>query len=58
MSNKVLAYSLAGGILLLTAEFAPKIATATTGLILFGVLLTHGNQLKAVNDFISQNTGA
>lgn len=53
--NKVVAYCLAGGILLLVADVAPRVATATTGLILLGVALTHSQQLTAVSNFITQN---
>jgi hypothetical protein len=53
--RKVIAYCLAGGILLLVADVAPRVATATTGLILLGVALTHGQQLTAVSNFITQN---
>ena len=53
--NKVVAYCLAGGILLLIADVAPRVATATTGLILFGVAITHSQQLTSISNFISQN---
>jgi hypothetical protein len=56
--KKVVAYCVAGGILLLIADEAPKVAMGTTGLILLGVALTHSDQIKAVSTFITKNTGS
>lgn len=55
---KALAYCLAGGILLLIADVAPRVAVGTTGLILLGVALTHADQLDQLAQFIQQGTKA
>lgn len=56
--NKVVAYAIAGGFLLIIADEAPKLATGTAALILLGVALTHANQLTALSGFVTKNTGA
>lgn len=56
--KKVVAYCIAGGLLLILADETPRLATGTTALILLAVVLTHSNQLTAVSKFISQNIGS
>lgn len=53
---KFVAYALAGGILLLIADVAPKLAMGTTALILLGTAMYHSDQLAAVGQFIQQGT--
>lgn len=55
---KIVGYAVAGGILLIIADTAPKVAIATTGLLVFAVVLTNSQQLTAIGSFISSATGA
>lgn len=54
--QKLVGYAVAGGILLLIADVAPTVAAGTAGLILFGVVLTHSDQLTVVSKWIQQAT--
>ena len=54
--QKVVAYCVAGAVLLFLADTAPKVATGTTALILLGVAMTHSAQIKAAATFITANT--
>lgn len=53
---KVVAYILAGSVLILIAEFAPKFALGTAGLIGLWAVLDHSNQLTVLGNFINTNT--
>lgn len=55
--QKLLGYGVAGGILLLLADVAPKVAVGTTGLILLTVALSHANQLGTLAKWIGTATG-
>lgn len=55
--TKLLGYAVAGGILLVLADVAPKVAVGTTGLILLAVGLSHSDQLYQLSNWIGQTTG-
>lgn len=52
---KIIAYVLAGSVLVLIAQFAPKFALATAGLIGLWAVLEHYDQLNALSSFITKN---
>ena len=54
--QKVIAYTLAGGILLLIADVAPGFAVGTASVMLLSVALARSGQITSVSNFISQNT--
>lgn len=56
--TKIAGYAVAGGILLIVADIAPRVAIATTGLLVFAVVLSNPQQLTAISSFISSSTGA
>lgn len=55
--TKLLGYGIAGGILLILADTAPKVAVGTSGLILLAVALSHANQFTVLAKWISSATG-
>lgn len=55
--QKMLGYGVAGSILLVLADVAPRLAVGTAGLILLATVLTHGEQLTTLAGWISQSTG-
>ena len=55
--QKLLGYGVAGGILLILADIAPKVAVGTSALILLAVGLSHANQFSTLATWIGTATG-
>lgn len=55
--QKLIGYGVAGGILLILADVAPKVAVGTTSLILLTVTLSHANKLNTLAAWIATTTG-
>lgn len=54
--QKLVGYAVAGGILLVLADLAPKVAVGTSALMLLAVGLTHADQFTTLANWVSSAT--
>jgi hypothetical protein len=55
---KAVGYLVAGGLLLIMADFMPKTAVGLTSALLLGTILTSPGELQSVATYIKNSTGA
>ena len=60
MTNRartLIGFAVAGGVLLVVADHAPRFAVGMTAVLVLGVAVTHANDIKQLLDTFTKATG-